>query len=165
MLSALAHRMLRDHVHLWITFVFVSVSLDITKTSPQDHATLSAFHALCSWFTICIPCLLHPEEVGWLYTGMHCWQTHFITYYRFLGIARHCSISFRGSQNWRSISIIATKMASFRCIRGKNVSVLNGHELLFVQCVSKETLILIPSGLPCVELECRENSAMSIGCL
>jgi hypothetical protein len=39
----------RDHVHLWITFVFVSntcVSLDITKTS-QDHAT------------ICIPCLLH----------------------------------------------------------------------------------------------------------
>jgi hypothetical protein len=48
MLSALANRMLRDHVHLWITFVFVSntcVSLDITKPSPQDHATLSAFHA------------------------------------------------------------------------------------------------------------------------
>ena len=34
---------------LSITFVFVSntcVSLDIAKTSPQDHATLSAFHAL-----------------------------------------------------------------------------------------------------------------------
>ena len=33
MLSALAHRMLRDYVHLWITFVFVSnacVSLGIT---------------------------------------------------------------------------------------------------------------------------------------
>jgi hypothetical protein len=48
MLSTLAHRMLRDHVHLWITFVFVSntcVSLDISKTSPEDHATLLAFHA------------------------------------------------------------------------------------------------------------------------
>ena len=48
MLSALAHSMLRDHVHLWITFVFCSntcVSLNITKTSPQHHATLSAFHA------------------------------------------------------------------------------------------------------------------------
>jgi hypothetical protein len=48
MLSAfIAHRMLRDHVHLWITFVFVSnicVSLGITKTSPGDHATLLAFH-------------------------------------------------------------------------------------------------------------------------
>jgi hypothetical protein len=55
MLSALAHHMLRDHVHLWITFVFVSntcVSLDITKTSPQDHTTFSSFHALR--FTICI---------------------------------------------------------------------------------------------------------------
>jgi hypothetical protein len=44
MLSALAHRMVRDHVHLWITFVFVSntcVSLDITKTSPGDGATTS----------------------------------------------------------------------------------------------------------------------------
>ena len=48
MLSALAHSMLREHVDLWITFVFyssTSVSLNITKTSPQDHATLSAFHA------------------------------------------------------------------------------------------------------------------------
>ena len=47
MLSALAYRMLRDHVHLWITFVFVSintcVSLGITKTSPEDHAMLLAF--------------------------------------------------------------------------------------------------------------------------
>ena len=48
MLSALAHSMLRDHVRLLITFVFCSntcVSLNITKTSPQHHATLSAFHA------------------------------------------------------------------------------------------------------------------------
>ena len=48
MLSALAHSMRRDHVHLWITFVFSSntcVSLNITKTSTQHHATLSAFHA------------------------------------------------------------------------------------------------------------------------
>jgi hypothetical protein len=47
MLSALAHRMLRDHVHLWIRFVFVSntcVSFGITKASPEDHATLLAFH-------------------------------------------------------------------------------------------------------------------------
>ena len=53
MLSALAHRMLRDHVHLWITFVFVSnicVSLGITKTSPEDHAMLLAFHS----FTLCV---------------------------------------------------------------------------------------------------------------
>jgi hypothetical protein len=58
MLSALAHRMLRDHVHLWITFVFVSntcVSLGITKTSPEDDATLLAFHALRLRFTFCIP--------------------------------------------------------------------------------------------------------------
>ena len=48
MLPALAHSMRRDHVHLWITFVFCSntcVSVNITKTSPQHHATLSAFHA------------------------------------------------------------------------------------------------------------------------
>ena len=29
-------------------------------------------------------------------------------------------------------------------------------------CVSKETLILIPSGLLCVELECRENVRISL---
>jgi hypothetical protein len=54
MLSALAYRMLRDHVHLWITFVFVSintcVSLGITKTSPEDHAMLLAFPR----FTLCV---------------------------------------------------------------------------------------------------------------
>ena len=47
----------RYHVHLWITFVFVSntcVSLGITKTSPEDHGTLLAFHALRLRFTICI---------------------------------------------------------------------------------------------------------------
>jgi hypothetical protein len=56
MLSALAHRMLRDHVHLiWITFVFVSnTCVSHTKTSPEDHATLLAFHALRLRFTICI---------------------------------------------------------------------------------------------------------------
>ena len=62
MLSALAHRMLRDHVYLWITFVFVSntcVSLGITKTSPEDHATLLPFHALRLRFTIYLySCLL-----------------------------------------------------------------------------------------------------------
>jgi hypothetical protein len=75
MLSALAHRMLGDHVHLWTTFVFVCntcVSLDITKTSPQDnlgyfcvshplmHVSITPhFQALRLRFTICIPCLLH----------------------------------------------------------------------------------------------------------
>jgi hypothetical protein len=51
------HRMFRDHVHLWITLLFVTntcVSLDITKTSPEDHAKLSAFHALRLRFTICV---------------------------------------------------------------------------------------------------------------
>ena len=28
------------------------------------------------------------------YTGMHCGQAHFVTYYRFLGSARHCSVAF-----------------------------------------------------------------------
>ena len=44
-------------MHLWITFVFVGntcVSLGITKTSPEDHGTLLAFHALRLRFTICI---------------------------------------------------------------------------------------------------------------
>jgi hypothetical protein len=69
--SASHAQSLRDHVHSWITFV--------TKTSPQDHATLSAFHALRLRFTICIPCLLNhstcvvilrsvwtPEQASWL---------------------------------------------------------------------------------------------------
>ena len=66
MLSALAHRMLRDHVHLWITFVFVSnacVSLGIMKTSPEDHATLLAFHRFTTPFEFAVyvlySCLLH----------------------------------------------------------------------------------------------------------
>ena len=58
MLSALAHRMLRARpCAFMVTFVFVSntcVSLGITKTSPEDHDTLLAFHALRLRFTICI---------------------------------------------------------------------------------------------------------------
>ena len=50
MLSALVHRMLRARPCAFVeTFVFVSntcVSLGITKTSPEDHGTLLAFHAL-----------------------------------------------------------------------------------------------------------------------
>ena len=41
MLSALAHSMRRDHVHLWIKFVFCSntcVSLNITKTNLVPRA-------------------------------------------------------------------------------------------------------------------------------
>ena len=49
MLSALAHRMLKDHVHLWITFVFVSNTVFYWTLRKHllryDHATLSAFHA------------------------------------------------------------------------------------------------------------------------
>jgi hypothetical protein len=40
--------------------------------------------------------------------------------------------------------------------RGKKASFLGGHELLLVHCVSKQALILIPKGLPCVQLQCRE---------
>ena len=44
-------------MHLWLTFVFVVILvylLGITKTSPEDHGTLLAFHALRLRFTICI---------------------------------------------------------------------------------------------------------------
>ena len=34
--------------------------------------------------------------------------------------------------------IIANKIANFRCIRGKNASLLNEHEFLFVHCVSRQ---------------------------
>jgi hypothetical protein len=73
MLSALADRMLRDHVHLWITFVFVSntcVSLDITKTSPEDRATF-AVHDLRS-------CLLQPIARMSLFSG-HFKRLHVLT--------------------------------------------------------------------------------------
>ena len=45
----------QTHVHLWITFVFVSntcVSFGITKTSPEDHATLLAFHRFTLFLSI-----------------------------------------------------------------------------------------------------------------
>jgi hypothetical protein len=74
MLSALAHRMLRDHVHLWITFVFVSnacVSLGITKTSAEDHARLLAFHrfTLCVCVYVLYSCLLHHIARMSLFSG------------------------------------------------------------------------------------------------
>jgi hypothetical protein len=47
-------------------------------------------------------------------------------------------------------------MVNFCTVHGKKASFLGGHELLFVHCVSKQPLILIPEGLPCDELECRE---------
>ena len=49
-------------------------------------------------------------------------------------------------------------MAHFRTIRGKQASPLKKNKLLLVHCVSKQPLVLIPDGLPCVEreLECRE---------
>ena len=48
------------------------------------------------------------------------------------------------------------KMVNFCTVHGKKASFLGGHELLFVHCVSKQPLILIPEGLSCDELECRE---------
>jgi hypothetical protein len=48
------------------------------------------------------------------------------------------------------------KMVNFCTICGKKASFLAEHELLFVHCVSKQPLIIIPEGLPCDELECRE---------
>ena len=48
------------------------------------------------------------------------------------------------------------KMAHFRTIRGKQASLLQENKLLLVHCVSKQPLVLIPDGLPCVELEYRE---------
>ena len=61
-----------------------------------------------------------------------------------LSADRHCSVSsrrswnasFRGKQN--KLLIIANKIASFGCIRGKNASLLNEHEFLFVHCVSRQ---------------------------
>jgi hypothetical protein len=58
MLSALAHRMLRKPCafmdNVCICEPNTCVSLDITKTYPEDHATLLAFHALRLRFTFCI---------------------------------------------------------------------------------------------------------------
>jgi hypothetical protein len=54
------------------------------------------------------------------YTGMHYGQAHFVTYYRFLGSA--CTSlfgSFRGSQNWRSISILQLKWQVFAAFEGR----------------------------------------------
>jgi hypothetical protein len=62
-------------------------------------------------------------------------------------------------------------MVNFCTICGKKASFLGEHELLFVHCVSKQPLILIPEVLPCDELECREvhvysftDSLNSINC-
>ena len=35
-------------------------------------------------------------------------------------------------------------------MRWKNASLLNGHDFLFVLCVSRQSFILIPNGLRCV---------------
>lgn len=47
-------------------------------------------------------------------------------------------------------------MAVFRSIVGKNAMVFDTHELIYVHCVSKQTLDVIPDGLSCVKLRCRE---------
>ena len=47
-------------------------------------------------------------------------------------------------------------MANFRTVRGTKASVLDGHELLYVHCASKERFDLVPDGLPCVTIECCE---------
>jgi hypothetical protein len=85
------------------------------------------------------------------YTGMQRGQTRFFTY-RFLALRR--TSRFREIQK-RFIEKNC-KMVNFCTVHGKKTSFLGGHELLFVHCVSKEPLILIPEGLSCDELECRE---------
>ena len=63
----------------------------------------------------------------------------------------------RGFERFRKGFIEKTcKMVNFCTVHGKKASFLGGHELLFVHCVSKQPLILIPEGLSCDELECRE---------
>ena len=47
-------------------------------------------------------------------------------------------------------------MAHFRTIRGIQASLPKKNKLLLVHCVSKQPLVVIPDGLPCVELEYRE---------
>ena len=47
-------------------------------------------------------------------------------------------------------------MVHFHTIRRKQASPLKENKLLLVHCVSKQPLVLIPDGLPCVELECRD---------
>jgi hypothetical protein len=48
-------------------------------------------------------------------------------------------------------------MADFiKPILGHKASVLEGHNLLFVHCVSSEPMLLVPNGLSCVQFECRE---------
>ena len=82
-----------------------------------------------------------------------------ITYYRFFVTRRHFSVRFRGIRNsWNSASKLfyCVKNGAFRNIRGKQASTLKENKLLLVHCVSKQPLVLIPDGLPCVELECRE---------
>jgi hypothetical protein len=88
-------------------------------------------------------------------------QARFFTY-RFLALRRHCSVGSRCVYTSRFQEIrkrfIETncKMVDFCTMYGKKASFLGGHELLCVHCVSKQPLILIPEGLPCDELECRE---------
>ena len=53
------------------------------------------------------------------------------------------------------------KMAHFRGVRGKQASLSKENKLLLVHCVSKQPLVLIPNGLPSVELEYREVDVSS----
>ena len=89
-------------------------------------------------------------------------QARFFTYYRFLALRRDLFVGFRCVYTSRFQEIQKRfiekncKMVDFCTLHGKKASFLGGHELLFVQCVSKQPLILIPEELPCDELECCE---------
>ena len=83
---------------------------------------------------------------------------HIIDFSRSAVIVRSAFAAFthRGFGRFEKIYRKHCKMASFCTIRGTKASFLGGHELLFVHCVSKQPLLLISEGLPCVQLECRE---------
>jgi hypothetical protein len=92
------------------------------------------------------------------YTGMQRGQARFFTYYRFLALRRHCSVGFRcrNTSRFREIQkrFYRKKIAKWwtfaLCMERKPRA-----SVLFVHCVSKQPLILIPEGSPCDELECR----------
>ena len=71
-------------------------------------------------------------------------QARFITYYRFLALRRHCSVGFRYVYTSR-----------FREIPKDFIENIIEWRV-FALFVERKPLILIPEGLPCVQLECRE---------
>ena len=96
------------------------------------------------------------------YSSMQRAQGRFITYYRFLALCHHCSVGFRLIHNTKTIrglkreTSLNGEFLAFAPFVGTNT-----HDLLFVHCVPKQPLILIPDRLTCVQLECHVRSMLS----